>query len=234
MKKIIALVLIILGYTMINSQSSPTPADATFNGSAMLSNQTFKTLTIRGSGMLDHITANTIDVKGSAIVSNSIVETAQISGSCDARHCTITNVTIKGSGNLLHCTFDQLNAFGSINLMNSTVNNKTIIHGKPTITDSTIHDLTANGHDIQCTSSKILGSVLIEKSTQSDFLWSFASWINSFFSSSPTKKLKQQILTLTDTIVHGDITFEQEGGLVILKGNSKIMGKVVNGAVVQK
>lgn len=38
-------------------------------------------------------------------------------------------------------------------------------------------------------------------------------------------------LTFNDTQVHGNISFTQAKGLVILNGNSKIVGKVLNAEI---
>lgn len=40
---------------------------------------------------------------------------------------------------------------------------------------------------------------------------------------------KKQIVYLRNTIVEGDITFEQGDGHVILEGSSKVKGKIIGG-----
>lgn len=65
-----------------------------------------------------------------------------------------------------------------------------------------------------------------------------SSWSNSSIESDILVKSDNELfssniprLTFNDTQVHGNISFTQTKGLVILNGNSKIMGKVLSAAI---
>ena len=65
-----------------------------------------------------------------------------------------------------------------------------------------------------------------------------SSWSNSLIESDIFIKSDNELfssniptLTFNDTQVHGNISFTQAKGLIILNGNSKITGKVLNAEI---
>lgn len=187
---------------------------ATFNGAVSLKNKTFTELTLNGAAELSNITASELIARGALNAEKSIFEKATISGSANLENCTCNQeLVIHGSCNIEDSLLKKTVIYGSVNMENSKNVDIINVFGNANLDQSTIQDFESNGSKIDFTNCDVLGSIQIKKPKQ--------GWFGSFFTN------KKQQVTLTDTIVHGDIIFEEDGGKIILRGKSKIHGKII-------
>ncbi|GEM_PF-5191545 len=134
---------------------------------------------------------------------------------------------------------DNVVVHGTATLNKVFVGKTLFIHGSLSATDSTMQRLESNGYtvlkncqidetiiaqgftqltDCKTATIKIKGSLRAKGSSLQSILIQ-KSW--------PGK----HVINLTDTIVQGDVIFENIIGSVVLKGNAHILGNVIGGTV---
>lgn len=221
------LLSIALGTLM--SQSPLNAACPVFYGAAHLTGQTYKNITIYGAGHLTYVTAASIKTNGSLHADSCTFDTVNINGGAHLSQCTITEqITIKGGCHIKHSQIRDISVYGGLHLQDTKITGNTIVRGGTHVNHCEINEFTGNGTKNEFKDSTVSGSMLIEKPYNNDESWSFFSWIKSLFF---TQTRKTQQIILTNTHVHGTISFEKEGGLVILQGSSQVHGTITNGTI---
>jgi hypothetical protein len=248
MKKFLSVVLLMVSFNLISSPKEL--SSVTFNGVANLENQSFDKLTVHGAANFENIDAQVLHVAGALFAKNSEFVQVSISGGVKLQNCSVSQslevagglsaensefvkASISGGGNLKDSSVSQkLDVSGGFSAKNSDFCEVTV-HGAGWMQDSTvngtlkvgsgaklirckIHDFVSSGSENELKNCDVAGTMTLEKPEVGKFL--------SFFVSR-----KHQEIRLIDTVVHGDIIFEQEGGKVVMKGNSRVDGKIING-----
>lgn len=113
---------------------------------------------------------------------------------------------VNGSLSASDSTMQSLESNGCTSLKNCQVDHSIVAHGSAILSDCCACDITIKGKLFAISSR--LGSICVKKA------WS-----------------GRHIIDLTDTIVHGDIVFENTNGSVFLRGNAHIFGNVIGGSV---
>ena len=195
------------------------PASATFNGSINLEDQEYDALTVNGAANFTNIKAVTLHANGALNAEDCVFEKATISGGVNLDNCLVSKtLTVHGGFHTQDSKYADVTVHGGFCAENSEITGKTIVMGGSNCTDCTLNEFVCNGRDIVFKNCDISGSITVEKLS--------THWFWSFFTS------EKQELKLTTTAVHGDISFEKDGGIVILKGDCKIHGKVINGTII--
>ena len=190
----------------------------TFNGVASLNNKTFSDLTVNGVANLNTVQACSLKVNGALNAEQCTIKQATVSGAANLQQCTINQkLTVHGGCNIKNSEVKNMTVYGGLNMKNSKSSDAIHVCGQAKLTESKIHEFESNGLKNEFHDCDISGSIVINKPD--------TNWFLSLFQS------KTQQLTLIDTVVHGDITFEQDGGKVILHGSSKIHGKIIGGTI---
>jgi len=170
---------------------------------------------------------------------------------------TITKqIVIVGSLSVTHSKLQALTVNGTVNLTDVTIAKKLTVNGSVSAEKSTIQKLTANGtvhlgHSTITRLSKINGRLYAHHAIFKDLstingrldanhatfdrIKINAKIIN--LTDSKTKKITvvkpnkpvQQVITLHNTSVDGDIVFKGGNGKVILRGTSKVAGNIIGG-----
>ena len=123
---------------------------------------------------------------------------------------------VTGNSEIYEGKFDDESLFvGRVKIQSSTFGDKMkVASGKFTIDDSTLKSIEMDADQATISGSKL-----------SQFIYR------------PSREKEgrhKPSLVLDNTFVNGDVIFEKDSGLVVLKGNSKITGKVTNATVVKK
>lgn len=190
------------------------------------------------------------------IKSLSLVFTLVFSSTIFASNQSINSF---GAQEISNLTITKLNHSGSLEMTNSTIEAFAIINGKLEAKNTVFSELTVNG-DAELDSSQVQGNVAINGNLEADgsafngpvlihghigaessqFLNIITLHGNQaeFEECSLNKIIVQrsqnktpQIIYLEDTAVTGDIIFEQGNGIVMIDGNSTVLGKVQGGEI---
>lgn len=213
--KIIMLIMMLLG---VGSDAISKPASVTLNGSVNIENQEYDALTINGAANFTNIKAQNLLVSGALNAQDCVFEIAFISGGVNLENCLVSKkLTVHGGCYSEECKLADVNVHGGFCCENLEITGKTIVMGNSNCTDCTLQEFVSNGKETVFKNCDIAKSIVIEKPT--------THWFWSLFTSD------KQSLKLTTTAVHGDISFEKEGGIVILTGDCKIHGKIINGTI---
>jgi hypothetical protein len=143
------------------------------------------------------------------------------------------NTILTGNFNLKNSTFKgPLFVTGNSEVLNSKFEEQTHFVGRVFIKNSPFQD------NLKITSEKfsIEESTLKELEMDADSAKMTKCKLNSFLYR-PSKEKEgrhEPSLILHDSSVLGDVTFEKDSGVVILKGRSKIEGKVINAKIVKE
>lgn len=216
MKKIIFAAFCLLNFDMLGKPTHE--SSATFNGVANLENQNFKKLTVHGAANFEKVKASDLHVHGALNAKSCEFENAFISGGVNLEMCVVTaKIFINGGFHAKGSQFYDLSVVGGCSTQNCKISGKLVVAGGAMLTGCKINEFVANGNEHEFKNSDVAGSLKIEKPNGGWFWWFFGK--------------KTQEIRLIDTIVHGDIVFEQEGGIVKLSGNSKIFGTIKNGKI---
>lgn len=166
---------------------------------------------------------------GSTQIENKDLTTLHHSGELEVEKVKVTgSAIINGRFQALNSQFNELTINGQSEMKASEALGNTSINGALKVTDSKFGgSLVLNGL-LEAKDSEFLKPVTIT-STKIDFI---NCKVQSLLIKT-TKEDQQQILTLQDTTINGDVTFESGNGLVKMNKNSKISGKV-NGAKVDQ
>lgn len=156
---------------------------------------------------------NTVTINGVANVRNQSYDSLLVNGAANLEHVTIVQkLEVNGTCNVESCTITHAFIKGALSVEDSTISGKTHVIGNANFEDSILKE-------VETTSRKVVfEDCKVESITM-------AQWDDWWF----FKRTRKVILE--DTVVSGDITFEDEGGVVILKGSSKIEGSIVGGSV---
>ena len=194
-------------------------SSATFNGVANLKHQEFKKLTIHGSAHFTDVDAQDLHVSGAICAQDCTFEKVEISGAVDFKNSSVLqNLVVHGGCNVTDSKLCDVVVRGGLCAEDSKITGKTVVAGGASFNHCAVNDFVTNGTNSEFKESDVAGNILIEKSDSGSFFSLFRS-------------AKKQEIKLVGTVVHGDVTFEKEGGIVILKDSSKILGKIVNGTV---
>ncbi len=175
----------------------------------------------------------------------TIVATLCLTGGFAAVNASVCNI-VPGSVTCGHGTVNSLSGNGMVNVNGTTVLGATIVNGLLNAEDANFLSLEVNGSVklIQCTindASSIKGS-LTASSTKFEKTLEVYSNETRFINSKVSNDLhlghtdsKKQVVYLDNfSEVSGDIIFDDGEGEVILRGQSKIGGKVIGGQTTLK
>jgi len=173
-----------------------------FYGPVILHNQEFQVLTIYGVAKLTNVIAEQVEVQGTATLHAVEARNMNINGAVTAQN-------VKISENIM------LN--GSVLLDNTQVMGSTHINGALEAKKSVLHDIDIATEKIVLQDCQV-GTITMKKNRPG---YNFLG-INT---------TKTQVVELDNTIVNGNIIFEEDGGVVILKNNAQIKGTVTRGVI---
>lgn len=173
------------------------------NGSIYLSNKSFDSLKINGSGNLKMVNIDILSVNGFLYAENSNINSLFTNGTVDLNFVKI----------------NDLNVNGNLILDHGKILEKAVISGEIEIKNSIIKNIEAKSKKIIIKKSEV-NSIKVSEINKTIFSW--FSWI-------PWFKNNDLIIELHDTIIHGDIIFEEKNGKVLIYGNSIIHGHIING-----
>ena len=139
---------------------------------------------------------------------------------------------------------DSVHDVGNVTLTGTTVKNTTTVSGQLTASQAMLNALVVNGK-VQLTETDVKGKSNIRGFMQADKT-TFHNVLNlhaneaEFVSSTtqaihmkPTEGSAAKLHLSGSTIVQGNVDFKPAGGVILLDGGSKIMGKVVGATVKQ-
>ena len=205
-----------------------------FSGSAKLTRQQFINLNVSGKLEAESINASgIIKVSGSAQINNSQLHDLRASGSVSLYHSQIDG-SLKTSGSLKishsKLSTGEITTSGSINSDNSTYLSPIKLSGKLSSELDQFDAPISSSGSIYAKNSRFRQVINLSSNKSS---WSNSSIESDIFIKSDNELFSSNIprLTFNDTQVHGNISFTQAKGLVILNGNSKIVGKVLNAEI---
>lgn len=189
---------------------------------------------INGSSYLNNVRYNSLKHNGLLKFNDlTIKETLKSNGTIKGKDLTCKNLQSNGSLCVNKLEAKNIKHNGSFKAENIKVEDTLKVNGKTHITNGKLNNVEVKTTKATFINSKIKGDIFIQKSTSS---WSFCgfrfnNWTLFNFGS---EKVEKNILELKDnTIVMGDIKFE-ENGEIHLFDTSEIKGKVVNAQVIQK
>ena len=206
------------------------------SGSAKLTQQQFINLNVSGKLEAESISSSgLIKVSGSAQINNSHLHDLRASGSVSLDHSQINgNINTSGSLKISQSKLSggELATSGSINSDNSTYLSPIKLSGKLSSELDQFDAPISGSGSIYAKNSRFRRVINLSSSKSS---WTNSSIESDIFIKSDNELFSSNTPTLTFnyTQVHGNISFTQAKGLVILNGNSKIMGKVLNAEIKQ-
>jgi hypothetical protein len=168
-----------------------------------------------------------------------------LTGSVAAANADVCNI-IPGSVTCSSGTVDSLTGNGTVTVNGTTVSGTTLVNGLLNAEDANFYSLDVNGSVklIQCTinhTATIKGS-LTASSTKFDNTLKLYSSETRFINSKVGGDLhlghtdpKKQIVYLDNfSEIAGNVIFDDGDGEVVLRGQSKVNGKVIGGRTVLK
>lgn len=165
-----------------------------------------------GSVNLKNRSFSNLTINGSAKLSKIIVENVlEVYGSSSINESTLFQVKINGSVTIEKTTIQSssiIKGFGEIN--DSKLQKLLSIEGSLSANKSIFNGIEASSIKIDLKNSRVENSILIKKTANST--------------------CKQEII-LDNTIIESDIIFESKNGIVTLKNNAQIKGKVTGGII---
>lgn len=164
-----------------------------------------------------------------------------------------------GDNEISNIKISKLNHSGSIEILNASINDFAIINGQLKAKKTTFSELTING-DAELDRSSVDGNLAINGSIEADssafngpvlihghISAESSQFVNTItlhgnqaeFEECSLQKLviqknnsnMPQTIYLEDTIVKGDIIFEQGNGIVMIDDDSKIQGSITGGTI---
>lgn len=115
-------------------------------------------------------------------------------------------LSVNGSLSASDSSMNSLESNGCTSLKNCQIDQSIIANGSAALAECCTSDITIKGKLFA--SGSHLGSICVKK-----------AWAG------------RHVIDLTDTVVHGNIIFENTQGSVLLRGNALIMGNVIGGNV---
>ena len=154
----------------------------------------------------------TMKINGSAQLSNQSCENLKVNGSAHLDNFTVTgHAQVNGSAHISESSFGALKINGSAHLKKGSVKGQFTANGSVYITSSQLSNVTLSGTTFEIADTIISENIVVSK----------PGWFSS----------QNQSLELTNTIIEGDVTFDSGTGVIYLKGNSVIKGKVIGATV---
>ncbi len=149
--------------------------------------------------------------------------------------------TFEGFTKLNDKTFDKLQVMGDAELENVQVTNEATITGMLTAKKLTAKQLQVTGNakldEATVEGAHIMGMLDAKACTIQDLaITTESSMLNACkVKTVMVKKVegseKPQVLELDNTVIEGDVTFEAGNGEIVLKGDSRVAGAIIGGAV---
>lgn len=173
-----------------------------------------------------------------------LVTTLFLTGSVVA-HASVCNI-VPGSITCGKGTVEHLSGNGMVTVNGTTVSGSTLVNGLLNAEDANFFSLDVNGSAklTQCTINEIasIKGSLVASSTKFEKTLEVFSSETRFVNSKVNQDLhlghtdaKKQVVYLDNfSEVSGDIIFDDGEGEVILRGQSKIGGKVIGGQAISK
>lgn len=193
--------------------------DESFMGGVNLHSQSFNSLNVSGAAVLQDVTVdNKLSVTGSLNAKKCKFENAAINGLVDLDNVVIPGIlSVKGPFTAENSQLGLVTIAGSASMNNCSVANNLEVSRGLTLNHCRLEqNLKSSGTELILKDSNVQGSVSVDK----------LSWLFSWF--------KQQTIKLHDTVIHGDIVFEKQGGAVDLIGASNVHGRIINGTAIRK
>lgn len=168
-----------------------------------------------------------------------------LTGSVASTNASVCNI-VPGSVTCGHGTVDSLSGNGMVTVNGTTVSSSTLVNGLLNADDASFFSLDVNGSAklTQCTindTASIKGSLTASSTKFEKTLEIYSSetrFINSKVSNDlhlgHTDSRKQVVYLDNFSEISGDIIFDDGEGEVILRGQSKIGGKVIGGHIISK
>jgi len=188
-------------------------------GIVNMSCKTLTNLTITGVANLEEIeVANNFIMSGPLNALACKFGSANISGAVNFDQVMIAqNLIVSGAFSSNKCLFSNVDISGGIAINDSIISGNIKMSGGISCTKAILHnDLNLSGNGFVFSDCKIMKSIKIAP----------LSWFGSLF--------KIQKINLDNTVVHGDIIFAEDGGIVEISDSVTIHGKVVGGKIVCK
>lgn len=208
--------------------------------------ETLKEVKAHGAVILDgtHVLSET-RVDGSFEASNAELNTLKINGSADLKESRVKGkANVNGALTAKKVTFGDIRVNGGVEIINSTINGQAKIDGGLTVDQGELGALHVNG-GVNLSKAYIKGeatihgAVVAKETTFEKHLSVTAERIefqnvklSSLAVKSPGKtRGVQQVFLKGNTLVKGDIVFD-ENGEVLMEPGAKIQGTVKNGKIV--
>ncbi|MCB9493233.1 MAG: hypothetical protein H6679_03090 [Epsilonproteobacteria bacterium] len=155
-------------------------------------------------------------VNGTATLKKDhIKDTLSVNGVGDLEDVKVDRlVQVNGRLKARNCTFNEVKVNGRAELEKCKILSDATIVGVLEAEDTRFEKLTIYAKKVWLKECSINQSIIFPE--RSD------------------KKKEEQVLELVDTVVKGDITFEQKDGKVLLVGQSKVLGNIIGAQQAQK
>lgn len=238
---------------IIEANSNGPKKDANFYGATSLDGGSYGNINVYGAGTLKNIKAVNLTAKGGVSIENSTIEKSlDIKGGVTLKKVTVYGPFAGSGGMTLEGGFySSVTAHGGCTIEEAEISKDLDCNGGLTITDSSVGGdctikggLTAENTDFdkniemsfaagesEIKNCNVKGSVFVKKSRlETGWAWKFFSWVSS-------KETSKQELKLHNTIVEGDITFEDDSSdverIVHVSGTTEIKGQVKGAKVIK-
>ena len=207
----------------------------TTSGSAKISQQHYTNLKTSGKIEAESISASGLTtVSGSAKISNSRLNAMHGSGTLSLENSQIDgNIKMSGSLKINHSKLNgqAIYCSGSINSSNNNYLTSIKLSGNLYAKNDQFNALISGSGNIYAESSVFKQPITLA-TTKSN--WSNSLIESNIIINTAEILFRTPTLTFKNTRIHGDITFTKAKGMLILSGNSKITGKVINAEVKQE
>lgn len=188
-------------------------------GIVNMSSETFTNLTVTGVANLDNITvAQKLVMTGPVNASGCQFGSVVVSGAINFNHVTLEQeLSASGAFNAESSKFVDITLSGGIAMRDCTVAGSAKMSGGVSCENTTFQqDIDLAGQEFSFVDCKIMKNINIAKK----------SWFSSLF--------KAQKIKLKHGVVHGDIIFQEDGGIVEMSASTEFHGKVIRGTIVCK
>ena len=179
--------------------------------------QNHKNRVINGSANLVNAEYENVTVNGSLSFNNlSVKNKLNVNGTSFGLKLIAKIIEFNGSIEASNVKAQLLTVNGSLTGSDITITEKTKLNGPAHVNNAQLHSVDIASTIAAFIDSEITGNTVIKKVITND------------------KPAKQIIELKGNTVVLGDITFEQEGGEIHLYDQAEVKGTVLNGRVVKK
>ena len=193
--------------------------DVSRMGLVDMSSETLTNLTITGVANLDNINVSKKFVMAGPVNAQDCkFGVANITGAIHFTRITIQKeLQVSGAFAGSNCQFADVNITGGISMKDCTISGNSELCGGVSCKKTTLRkDVTLTGTEFSFVNCTIMKNIKVTP----------LSWFTSLF--------KIQKIKLDHTVVHGDIIFEDDGGIVEMSDSVEFFGKVIRGTIVCK